>query len=597
MESSVKTINDVFYTVIERNAPRVLMYKQRVKWIPLSARELYRNVVGTARALESWGVGPGDRVALLSENRPEWAIADFATMLLGAADVPIYPTLTPEQTAYMLNDSGAKVVFVSTHDQMRKVLAIKSQTKIEHVVIMDYIGTPEAIPMHRLMHAGPIDRDREFDRRAKAVDPDAMATIIYTSGTTGTPKGAILTQGNLASNLFHSLDFYQFTARDLSLSFLPLSHITARHLDYAMYWHGVVVAYCPFIDELMLSLLEVKPTVFVAVPRVYEKIYNNVQQKIGPAGMKRKLYNWALSVGRVHRDEVYAGQTPRDPEWRLANRLLFSKIRKGLGGRVEVFISGGAPLNPDLQDWYASVGLRIFEGYGLTETSPVIALNNPKAYRARSVGKPLANLEVKIAEDGELWVKGPSIFKGYWNMPVETAEAFEDGWFKTGDIANIDSDGFLYITDRKKDLIKTSGGKFVAPQPIEASLKTSDFVAEAAMIGDKRKFAVVIIAPNFATLEDWARQNGVQYSDREELVNHPRVQALYREVVAGTNARLAQFEKIKKILLVADEFTVANGALTPTLKLRRRVIESRYRNRIEDLYSSASTTSEVVSAT
>jgi long-chain acyl-CoA synthetase len=288
--------------------------------------------------------------------------------------------------------------------------------------------------------------------------------------------------------------------------------------------------------------------------------------------------------GGQHRDEIYAGQTPGALDWKLANALLFSKVRAALGGRVEVFISGGAPFNRELLDWYASIGIRIFEGYGLTETSPVIGLNNPKAYRAGSVGKPLSNLEVKIAEDDEILVKGPSVCKGYWHMPEETANAFADGWFRTGDVGRIDEDGFLFVTDRKKDLIKTSGGKFIAPQPIEGKLKANPLVAEAAVIGDRRKFPLVVIAPQFDALEDWAKQNAVSFSSREELVADPQVRALYKGVVAEVNNDLAQFEKIKKVLVVPDEFSTANGTLTPTMKLRRRVVEERYRQQVDELY-------------
>jgi long-chain acyl-CoA synthetase len=593
MEKNVRTINDVFYAVVERQLDQVLLYKTKDTWTPMSTAQLYSAVVNTARSLTRFGVGPGDRVAILSENRPEWAFADFATMLLGAADVPIYPTLTAEQSAYVLRDSGAKVIFVSTHDQLRKVMSIKSTTMLDKIVVMDPIDTPDAVQMQELTN-GPSGRDHEFDARAKAIDPETMATLIYTSGTTGTPKGAMLTQGNLASNLQHSMDFYQLPHGHCSVSFLPLSHITARHLDYAMYLHGVTVAYCPFIEELLGALKEVKPTIFVAVPRVYEKIYGQALSKVGVSGVKRRLYDWAIGVGAQHRDEVYAGKVPSSLSWKLANKLIFSKICDALGGQVEVFISGGAPLSRDIQDWYASIGVRIFEGYGLTETSPVIALNNPSAYRAGSVGPTLANLDVKIASDGEILVKGPSVFKGYWNMPVETENAFDAGFFKTGDVGHIDEQGYLYITDRKKDLIKTSGGKFIAPQPIEGKLKGHEVIAEAAMIGERRKFVMVILAPNFAILEAWARENGVSFDSREELVNNAKVQALYHGIVNDVNANLAQFEKMKKVLIIPDEFTIENGFLTPTLKLKRRVVEERYRKQIEELY--ATPASEVLTA-
>ncbi len=585
---TVRTINEVFYTLVERNVERAMLFRRKYQWIPISSRELYRDVVGVARALESWSIRAGDRVAILSENRPEWAMADFATMLLGAIDVPIYPTLTPAQTQALLNDCGARVIFVSSHEQLRKLHSIKANTCLEKVVMMDYLGTPEVIPMQRLMTQGPNGRDEEFDRRALAVEPDTVATIIYTSGTTGTPKGAMLTQQNLASNLLHSLDLYQFKPSQIGISFLPLSHITARHVDYAMFWHGVTVAYCPFIDELLESLAQVKPNFFVAVPRVYEKIYSQVQSKIG-SGLKRKLYNWAIGVGRAHKDEVLAGRTPNAFDWKLANALLFSKLQRALGGRVEIFISGGAPLNRELLDWYGSVGIRIYEGYGMTETSPVIALNNPHAYCPGSVGQPLANVEVRIAGDGEILVRGPSVFKGYWNMPQETAQVFEDGWFHTGDVGRLDENGFLFVTDRKKDLIKTSGGKFIAPQPIESKLKANTLVGEAVVVGDRRKFPSVIIAPDFHALEDWARLNGIPWGTREQLLAHPQVQGLYNDMVAEINRDLAQFEKMKKVLLIADEFSIADGSLTPSMKLRRRVVESRYRDKLDEMYKANNT--------
>ncbi|MGI9101501.1 MAG: AMP-dependent synthetase/ligase [Terriglobales bacterium] len=592
---SLNTINELFFHVVDRNLDRVMLYKQTVKWIPISAREFYRDAVGVARALTSWGIGKGDRVAILSENRPEWPTAEFGTVLLGGIVVPIYPTLTPEQTGQMLVDSGARIVFVSTVDQLKKIQQIKAETKLEKIVVFDYIGTPDAVPMHRLMHGGPAARDPEFDARARAIAPDDPASIMYTSGTTGTPKGAILTQGNLASNLLHSLSGYPFAPGDVSLSFLPLSHITARHVDYAMFYHGVTIAYCPYIDQLHASVREVRPTLFVAVPRVYEKIRSAAEVQVR-AGVKRTLYKWALRVGRSHRDEILAGKTPSSFDFRLADRLVYSKVRAALGGRVKIFISGGAPLGRDLAEWFVHVGIRIHEGYGLTETSPVIALNNPRDHRIGTVGKPLQNVEVRIAEDGEILVRGPSIFKGYWNKPQQTAEVFtEDGFFRTGDIGNLDADGFLSVTDRKKDLIKTSGGKFIAPQPIERKLKANPFVGEAVVIGDRLKFPAVVISPNFAELENWAREREIKFQSREELVHDARVADLFDTIVANANRDLAQFEKMKKVLLVAEEFTAADGSLTPTMKLRRRVVEERYSARIQQLYSDAKSVEAAVS--
>jgi long-chain acyl-CoA synthetase len=353
-----------------------------------------------------------------------------------------------------------------------------------------------------------------------------------------------------------------------------------------MLYHGVTLAYCPFIERLPETLLEVRPSLFVAVPRVYEKIYAQAMQKT-KGFPKQAIFDWALSVGERHKPEILAGRTPTSTGWKIANKLVFSKIRDGMGGKVETFISGGAPLGRPLAEWYAAVGIRIHEGYGLTETSPVIALNTPMNHRIGTVGKIMPNLEVRIAEDGEILVKGPSIFKGYWNRPEETQQALDGGWFKTGDIGHIDADGYLSVTDRKKDLIKTSGGKFIAPQPIENALKLNPYVGVAAIVGDRRKFPAVMISPNFASLEAWAHTNSIAFSSRAELVMNPRVQSLYEEVVEGINQNLARFEKLKRVMLVPDEFTADNGALTPTLKLRRRVIEDRYKKQIDDLYAEA----------
>ena len=582
---TIRTINEVFYSVVERNLDRVLTIRRHGKWISISSRELYRDVVGVARALRSWGIGEGDRVAILSENRPEWAVADFATMLLGAATVPIYATLTPEQTLHLLRDAGARVIFISTADQLRKVMGITDRCSIEKIVVMDDVNASNIVPMERLMRSGPETRDEAFDSRALAVGPDELATIIYTSGTTGTPKGAMLTHGNLASNLLHSLYLFPFECGQVSISFMPLSHVFARHVDYVMLWRGLTVAYCPFHDELLSTVGDVKPDVFVAVPRIYEKLYSKVRSKFN-GGVKLKLYDWAMRVGREHKHEVLAGKTPAAIQWRLADKVFFSKVRAVLGGRVRLFASGGAPLSRDVLDWYASIGIPIYEGYGLTETSPIIAVNNFKACRFGSVGPVIENVEIRIAVDGEILVKGPSIFKGYWNMPEETAAVFEGEWFHTGDVGHLDAEGFLYITDRKKDLIKTSGGKFIAPQPIECKLKASLLVEEAALMADRRKFASAIIVPSFPALEDWAAVNRVPFASREELIATPEVFALYESIVSGVNEDLAQFEKIKKFIIVSDEFSMANGALTPTMKLKRRYIEQRYSKELDELYNS-----------
>ncbi len=583
-----QTVNGVFFTVVDRDLPRIMMYRTQDSWATISSRDFYQSVVGVARALQGWEIRRGDRVAILSENRPEWAFADFASLLVGAITVPIYPTLPSEQIAYMLKDSGARLAFVSSEAQLQKLLAIRKQTDVERVVIMDTAHSAAEL-MAPIMRHGPRDRDPSFDAEANALTGNDVATLIYTSGTTGVPKGVLLTHGNLTSNLTCSLGGFDLGEGEISLSFLPLSHITARHVDLAVLFRGACLAYVPFVEQLPQALKEVRPTFMVGVPRVYEKVHAQVEAKARnfPASW---IYAWAQRVGERHLEQILAGNTPRFISWKLADRLIYSRIRAGMGGRVRVFISGGAPLGKELARWYATMGIRLHEGYGLTETSPVIAVNSPNAHKLGTVGKPLSNVQVKIAEDGEILVRGPSVFKGYWKNPEETEKAFVDGWFKTGDIGSLDEDGFLSVTDRKKDLIKTSGGKFIAPQPLENALKHNPLITEAVVIGERRKFPAVMIVPYFPLLEDWAHANQIAFAGRPELVAHPGVQALYERIVEDLNRDLARFEKLKKIVLLPEEFTVADGALTASMKLKRRVVEERYREQIDAMYREAEQT-------
>jgi len=583
---SLQTLNDIFFTVVERDDRVVMMHRREIQWVSISSQDLYQKVVGVAQGLREWGIAKGDRVAILSENRPEWTIADFASLLIGAVTVPVYATLTPEQTAFILRDSGARAIFISSAKQLMKVNSIRDQTSLERIAIMDAAPPTRAVSMQQLMNSGPQERDAKFDSLGRSAQPGDLATIIYTSGTTGTPKGAMLTHGNMASNVAFSLTDFGVQKDDLSISFLPLSHVTARHVDFAMLYNGVTLAYVSFQEHLLPALREVRPTIFLGVPRMYEKIYAQVQQK-AKGFPKETIYRWALAVGKANRAGTLAGKTPRSFSWKVANALIYSKVRAGMGGRAHIFISGGAPLGRELAGWYADIGIRIHEGYGLTETSPVIAVNNPKNHRLGTVGKPLANVEVKIASDGEILVRGPSVFKGYWNKQKETAEVLSDDWFKTGDIGQLDADGFLSVTDRKKDLIKTSGGKFVTPQPLESSLKHNPLIAEAVVLGDKRKFPAVLIAPSFPLLEDWARSNQVTFYSHDELCANPKVCALYEGMVADLNKTLARFEQMKRVIVIAEEFTAENGTLTTSMKLRRHAVEERYRKQIEEMYAKA----------
>jgi len=482
---------------------------------------------------------------------------------------------------------------VSTRQQFDKLNAVRSHTQLEHILMMDPGHPDGAIAFSKTLagadDAGPY-RDPVFDALTRSVQPSDLATLIYTSGTTGEPKGVMLTHGNIASNQNLAVNGYAFNETDACISFLPLSHITARALDYVMYGHGAQVIYCSNFDRLPQAMKEVRPTVFVGVPRVYEKIRQAVEQKSSISSVKKKMLAWALRTGSHHGDTVYRGRRPSSIAWKLANKLVYAKVREAFGGRVRVWVSGGAPLGIDTAKWFASAGIAVWEGYGLTETSPVIALNNPVTQRMGAVGKPLSNLELKFADDGELLVRGPSIFTGYWNKPAANAECFDDeGWFRTGDIAHIDDDGFLYITDRKKELLKTSGGKLVAPQPIENKVKNSVLVGQVALVGDRHKFISALISPNFAALEGWAKQAGLEVPDRKTLVADSRVISLYAEVVRETNSGLANFETIKRFRLVADEWAQDSGELTPSMKLKRRVITEKYAAEIAEFYADEAT--------
>ena len=590
----LRTVNDVLVRATGRGDRAVMMSQDTAaSWSPISSVELYGRVRALADVLRGWGLGKGDRVAILSENRWEWPVADFAAMAIGGVDVPLYPTLTPEQIGYMMRDSGARVAIVSSCDQYEKLKVAGDLPALEHVVVMDGGEYSGAESFAALMKDAPAkqQRDAEFDVMVKtSARPEDLATIIYTSGTTGEPKGVMLTHGNLASNLNCSTGSLGLGDKDVCISFLPLSHVTARHLDYALMCHGTKLAYCAKFDQLPEAMKIVRPTIFVAVPRVYEKIRQAVEGKSAASPVKSKILTWALGVGKAHRGETLAGKEPGGLGWKLAKKLVFGKIAEAFGGRARIFISGGAPLGMDTAGWFADVGIVILEGYGLTETSPVIALNYPGALRIGTVGKPLANVECRIAADGELEVKGPSIFVGYWKKDKETEEAFtEDGWFKTGDIGNIDSDGFLSITDRKKELLKTSGGKLIAPQPIENKLKANSLVGHAAMVGDKHKFASVLISPNFAALTGWAKGLGIATEDRAALVEDARVKRAYQEIVDKVNMDLANFESIKRVYVVPDEWSVEDGTLTPSMKLKRRVVGERYANEIADFYADEAT--------
>lgn len=580
----LRTINDILQGIGGRGEDTVALWKGTEGWKPITAKTLYGRVRALAHALQSWGIQRGDRIAIMSENRWEWPVVDFAALAIGAVDVPLYQTLTPEQVGFMLRDSGSRVIFVSNREQYDKVVNAGELPALNHVVVFDDGEFPNAVNLSSLLEEASAMESQEpsFETLLRETKPEELATIIYTSGTTGDPKGVMLTHRNLASNLEHSTDDLHIEKGDSAISFLPLSHALARHLDYAIYAHGGVLAYLPGFDRLPVAMKEVKPTIFLAVPRVFEKVRQGVEGKAH--GMQKRILNWALRQGAKRRNEVAAGKEPHALGWKIANKLVFSKIREAFGGNVRLFISGGAPLGKETTDWFLGVGIRVFEGYGMTETSPVISRNTFAGYRPNTVGTIIPNLEIRTAEDGEIEARGSSIFAGYWGNDEATKKEFTpDGWFRTGDIGKVE-DGFLSITDRKKELMKTSGGKYIAPQPIESRLKVDALVGQAALIGDDRKFVSVLISPNFDALEKWAKGNGVAAGDRARMVADPKVQKLYKGIADKANAGLAHYETIKKVIVVPDEWAVDSGELTPSMKLKRRVINEKYKEKIDALY-------------
>ena len=579
----LSTVNDVFVSLGSRGDETVALAQKGSDWTPITSKQLYGRVRALAEKLQSWGIQRGDRVALVGENRWEWPVSDFAILAVGAIGVPLYQTLTPEQMGYILNNSGSKAILMSTRDQYEKLVK-SGATTIDHVAVWDDGTFDNAENYSDIMKRAPEleEHDATFDALVKQAKPEDMASIIYTSGTTGDPKGVVLTHDNLASNLRYSTDGLQIKKGDVSISYLPLSHALARHQDYAFYMLGATIAYEPKFDNLSKSMKSVRPTVFVAVPRVFEKVRQAVEGRAH--GFKKTILNWALGVGAKHKDEVAQGKLPGALSWKLANKLAFSKIADAFGGRARVFISGGAPLGKETTDWFLGVGVRVFEGYGLTETSPVISRNTFEGYRAGTVGQIIPNMEIRVAGDGEIEAKGPSVFKGYWQNEESTKKEFtEDGWFKTGDIGKVE-DGFLSITDRKKELMKTSGGKYVAPQPIESKLKSDSLVGQAALIGDNKKFVSVLISPNFGALEGWAQKNGVSTKDHAALVKDPKVQKAYEDIAKKVNEGLGHHETIKKVGVVPEEWNVESGELTPSLKLKRRIILEKYKDMIDGFY-------------
>jgi long-chain acyl-CoA synthetase len=559
----------------------------------LSTEQFFNRTAALSGALTELGVSRGDRVLLLSDNRPEWHMVDLATLALGAVDVPIYNTLTPDQIAYQVRDSGAKVAVVENDEQMAKFLTIRKKCReLEHLVQIEGAIEKDVFAFDDLLEDGDNgDAEAAFWDGAASVNPEDLVTIIYTSGTTGEPKGVMLTHDNLVQNVLSAGDRVPVYREDLALELLPLCHVFERMFGYIYMWKETSKAYCSVhhVGELMP---QIKPTLFAAVPRLYEKVMQKITDKVaGAPATKRALFKWALATGTQASRLRLAGKEVGGMlgvRYALADKLVLSKVREGLGGRLRFCASGGAALPLFVNEFFHALGVYVIEGYGLTETSPIVTANGavPSEIRLGTIGKPLKDVEIKLDKDGELLVRGPNVMTGYWNKPEQTAEVFtDDGFFRTGDIAEIDDDGFVLIVDRKKDLIVTAGGKNVAPQPIESHLKKSPFVETAVLIGDRRPYIVALISPSFEDLERWAKKEKIEYADHEELAGHPKVAALLEEVIVGANASLARFEQIKKLGVLPIALSIEGGQLTPTLKVKRRVIEQQFADTIDRLYS------------
>jgi long-chain acyl-CoA synthetase len=595
------TLVEIYESVVRNHPkPNNLNYKRDGAWQALSAADMMSHARRIALGLYSLGLRKGDRVALLSESRVEWVLADQGCILMGAITVPVYPTLSPDQVQYVINDCAARAVFVSTTAKFSEMEAtLKECSTIENVILFDSTGSTAtgSITLEELETRGrslEIENSELIKELAQAAKPEDLATIIYTSGTTGEPKGVMLTHSNMVSNLIDSSNHLEFGESDSALSVLPLSHVFERQA-MNMYLHHGMSAYFGSLDTLGEHLREVHPTVLVGVPRIYEKILARVQDRGAAKGkLNGALVNWAIDVSqswaRLKADHK-AIPIGLQLKHKLADLLIFEKLRKALGGRIRILVSGSAPVSDDVALAFLGAGLPIVQGYGLTEASPVITAGQINDNRIGTAGKPIRNVEVRIAADGEIETRGPQVMRGYWNKPEETRAMFtEDGWMRTGDIGHLDADGYLTITDRKKELLKTSGGKYIAPQPIEQMIKGSRFVNQVVVVGDGRNFPAALIVPDWELLQSYAKFKDLDLHTRAEFCSHPRIINLFERQIAERSQKLAQFEKIKRIALLDQELTTESNELTPTLKVKRRVINEKYRDVIDRIYSGTSET-------
>ena len=609
MAADYPTLPARLLEAIDRYAsPRAQIHKQDGKWLPTAASEMLRRTAGLSRSLAKLGVAAGDRVALFAPNCPEWHVADFAISGLGAIVVPIYFRESAERMAYILAHSEAKIIFIAGEEQAKRWSEVAANSPgVQKVILaggaatgnaqakMDgaraaHSGAAAAVSYEELIAGAGETEVEAYRRQAAGLRSDCLASIIYTSGTTGEPKGVMLTHANFTSNSEASFERFELPPGCVALSFLPLSHVYERLADYGYLFNGVSVAYVPRMEEVPHALLEVRPHICAGVPRFFEKLYSTILERgTKTAGIRRGIFDWAIGVERKAAPwRAYGRRVSWGVrwQWRLANRLVYRKFREAVGGRIWEFISGGAPLAPELAEFFTTVGLPLCQGYGLTEASPVIATNIPGDNRVGTVGHPIPGIETRIAPDGELLVRGPCVMQGYYKKPEETRAVLSpDGWLATGDIGRLDADGYLIITDRKKELLKTSGGKMIAPAPIENALKSSPFILNAVLVGDRRPYIAALIVPNFVTVQARAEQAGIKLASAQEMAGNRWVRDLIEGEIQRLTANLAQFERIKRFALLDREFTFDGGELTFTLKLKRRVIDERYGEVIDRLYA------------
>jgi long-chain acyl-CoA synthetase len=578
-----ETISRIFLDVLKTYIkPDFVLHKEKGAYAAISTDEFGRRVRDLTLGLRSLGGRPGEKIVILADNGPDWIIADYANLCMGAVTVPIYPTLVPEQIRYIIDDSDASVVFCSSPALWERIEPVRaSLTKVRDWIVFYPDAPSGTISLAAVQEKGRAMAAAQpdlFETGALAVKPDDLASLIYTSGTTGIPKGVMLSHGNFVSNITTLASIVKFGHPDVVLSFLPLSHVLERMVTMAFMSEGCTIAYAESVDTVAANLVEVKPHIMVSVPRLFEKLYAKIMDNVlAGSSLKRKIFGWGINVGRKGKRSGLS--------YKMAHKLVFSKILEKTGGRVRFFVSGGAPLSKDIAEFFYALGLVVLEGYGLTETAPVIAVNTFEDLRFGTVGKPIPGVSVKIAPDGEILVKGPNVMKGYYKKDAETREAFDaEGWFHTGDVGHLDADGFLTITDRKKDLIVTAGGKNIAPQPIENMLKRNPYIANAVVVGGRRKFVSALLVPEMSELEKYARGAGIAYAGPKELLANPAIRDFLLAEVDRSTPNLAPYEKVKKIALLDRDFEIEREELTPTLKIKRNMVEEKYKDLIDSLY-------------